>query len=185
MRALKHVRLLTIACGLGVGALACVGGEIVGSQTGNLEQEGGDGNGPPLPSGSQGLVACPSVTSTSASAIVTILGGSVLLGQTGITLPAGAVTLPTLLSVTLPVSSYAEVDIKANDLESFLFQRTVTVSIDYSRCPAANVDDERLMVWYIDPATKRFLENMGGTDNKAAKRITFTTDHLSSYAIAH
>jgi hypothetical protein len=33
--------------------------------------------------------------------------------------------------------------------------------------------------------TKELLEDMGGTDDKVAHRITFTTGHLSGYAVAN
>jgi hypothetical protein len=40
-------------------------------------------------------------------------------------------------------------------------------------------------VWYIDSDTKAMLEPMGGVDNKLLKTITFTTGHLSGYAVAN
>jgi hypothetical protein len=40
-------------------------------------------------------------------------------------------------------------------------------------------------VWYIDPATGTLLENMLGVDNKLTRTITFSTGHLSGYAVAN
>lgn len=89
------------------------------------------------------------------------------------------------MRLTVPASRYMEVDITANNLPSFLFQTPVTVTIDYSRCWYRRTDRRTLTVWHIDPDTKALLQNMGGTDDKLRRRITFTTDHLSAYAIAH
>jgi hypothetical protein len=77
-----------------------------------------------------------------------------------------------------------EVDITANDLASFLFQSAVTVTIDYSRCPTSVTAGKTLTVWHINPQTKQLLTNMGGVNDAGLRRITFTTDHLSGYAIA-
>jgi hypothetical protein len=41
-----------------------------------------------------------------------------------------------------------------------------------------------LTVWHINPQTKQLLTNMGGVNDAGLRRITFTTDHLSGYAIA-
>jgi hypothetical protein len=41
-----------------------------------------------------------------------------------------------------------------------------------------------LTVWHINPQTKQLLTNMNGVNDAALRRITFTTDHLSGYAIA-
>jgi hypothetical protein len=114
-----------------------------------------------------------------------VLGGIVSLGNTKISIPAGALLQPTLIQVRLPASQYMEVDVSANGLLSFLFKRPVSVTIDYSRCPASATDGAALTVWHIDSATKELLENMGGTNDASARTITFSTGHLSGYAVAN
>jgi hypothetical protein len=131
------------------------------------------------------LVACPVDSTVQASAVITPLGGIVSAGGTSITVPAGAVLVPTTISVTVPASKYMEVDITANGAEHFTFQVPVTVSVGYSRCSRSNIDKSALSVWHIDTATKALLQNMGGTDDKTARTVTFSTDHLSGYAIAN
>lgn len=130
------------------------------------------------------LVECPTSQTLTTQAIVSPLGGTVSLGATQVAIPAGALTLPTLITITIPASRYVEVDVKANALVSFLFNAPVSVTIDYSRCTRTDLDRAPLSVWYIDSATKAPLENMGGVDNKAARSVTFQTGHLSTYAIA-
>jgi hypothetical protein len=90
----------------------------------------------------------------------------------------------TTITLTIPASQYMEIEVKANDLTSFLFQQSVSITIDYSRCSAAEASKTPLTVWHIDTQTKRLLENMGGADDKTTHSITFTTGHLSGYAVA-
>ena len=130
------------------------------------------------------LIQCPTTQASASSQFITVLGGIVTAAGTSISLPAGSLLTTTLITVTVPASTYMEVDIKANDLVSFLFQSRVTVTIDYSRCPTSVTAGKTLTAWQINPQTKALLVDMGGVNDAALRRITFTTDHLSGYAIA-
>lgn len=136
-------------------------------------------------SASSTLVECPTDQTTSSSALVTPLGGTVSAGGASISIPAGAVLVPTTITVTVPASQYMEIDITAAGSEHFTFQSPVTVSVSYARCTRSDIDKSPLSIWYIDSGTKALLENMGGSDDKVARRITFITDHLSGYAVAN
>jgi hypothetical protein len=130
------------------------------------------------------LLQCPTNQASTTQAIVTSLGGVVRLGNTSISIPSGSVVLPTLITVTIPASKYVEVEVRANQLVHFVFQQPVSITIDYSRCNRSNIDQTPAQAWYIDAVTKQMLENMNGVDNKATQSITFTTGHLSNYAVA-
>jgi hypothetical protein len=134
---------------------------------------------------SPSLVECPSNQTTTTSAVVGLLGGVIQLGGASIAIPSGALTVPTLLQVTIPASRYMEIDVTAVGFTSFVFQQPISVTIDYSRCSRSDIDQQPLHVWHIDPVTKELLEDMGGTDDKASRRITFSTGHLSGYAVAN
>jgi hypothetical protein len=134
---------------------------------------------------SPSLIECPSSETATTSAVVGVLGGAIQLGGTSITIPSGALTAPTLLQLTIPASRYMEIDITAVGFTSFLFQQPVSVTIDYSRCARSDVDQQTLHVWHIDPVTKQLLDDMGGSDDKTSRRITFSTGHLSGYAVAN
>lgn len=136
------------------------------------------------PPASPQLIQCPTTQTATSSGLISVLGGVITAAGTSISLPAGSVLAVTLIKVTVPASTYMEVDITANDLASFIFQRAVTITIDYSRCPTNVTAGKTLTVWHINPQTKALLTNMGGVNDAAARRITFTTDHLSGYAIA-
>lgn len=135
-------------------------------------------------SGASALLECPTSQSASALGLLGVGGGVVSIGGNSVQLPFGAVSLPTLIALRIPASSYVEVDVTANDLFSFVFRRPVSITIDYSRCPPEATDGVALTVWHIDPRTKALLEPMGGINDPVRRRITFVTGHLSGYAIA-
>jgi hypothetical protein len=76
------------------------------------------------------LLPCPASQSTSANGLLGLLGGIVSLGGNAVALPFGAVSLPTLITLRVPASSYVEVEVTANDLLSFVFRRPVSITID-------------------------------------------------------
>ena len=141
----------------------------------------GDAN---LTPGSPTLLQCPATQTSTTSALVTSVGGIVSLGGTSIRIPAGALLAATTISLTVPASQNMEIEVRANDLTSFLIQQTVSITNDYSRCPAAEANKAPRSVWHIDTQTKALIENMGGVDDKTSHTITFTTGHLSGYAVA-
>ena len=138
-----------------------------------------------LASAGSALIECPTTETVSETSLVTSLGGIVTVGGTSISIPPGAVLEPTLITVTVPASTYMEVDVTANELLHFVFEQPVTISVSYARCTRGDIDKSPLSAWYIDSSTKTLLEAMGGVDDKVARTVTFTTGHLSGYALAN
>ena len=139
---------------------------------------------PPPDPGTARLVVCPSTVTRTTQALIGPLGGLLSLDGTVIGIPNGALSLPTLITLTIPASQFMEIEVRANDLTSFVFRQDIGIRIDYSRCTDPALDTQRLGVWQIDPQTKALLEFMGGTDDKSRNTISFSTGHLSGYAIA-
>lgn len=130
------------------------------------------------------LIECPTNQTAASSGLIGVLGGIVTAAGTSISLPAEAVLTATLINVTVPASTYMEVDITASDPLGFLFRKSVTITIDYSRCPTSVTQGKTLTVWHINTQTKALIENMNGVNDAGQRRMTFTTNHLSGYAIA-
>jgi hypothetical protein len=130
------------------------------------------------------LLLCPASESRRARATVGYLGGVVSVGGHAIVLPQGAVLQPTEITVTVPASRYLEVDIRADDRDSFQFRQPAVVVIDYSRCDSGRTKNRALTAWHIDTGTRALLEHMGGVDDKLSRTVTFTTPHLSGFALA-
>lgn len=144
-----------------------------------------DNIGPAVPAGPN-LLACPnSVPLASTFVADPLLGGSLTLAGTTVSVPAGAVPSLTTFLVTIPVSQYVEIGVVAEGLTSFIFQTPITISIDYSRCTTPFSTTKVLDAWQINTLTKAFIEDMNGTDDKAARTVTFQTGHLSGYALAY
>ena len=127
------------------------------------------------------LMECASSESDSALGVLGPLGGLLELGGHRVQVPLWAVLKPTLFSISAPPSKYMVLDVSAYGLPDFWFQRPIQVTIDYSRCAEGAVPSG---VWYIDHDTGELLENMGGVNDPVRRQITFTTSHLSAYALA-
>ena len=135
--------------------------------------------------GAPTLVECPSSGATTTEAVVDVLGGTLSLGGTTVTIPAGALLGPTRVVLTVPASRYMEIDVSVPGVEHFVFQQPITVTLDYGRCARGDIDTRLLSVWYIDSQSKQPLERMVSIDNKLTRTITFVTGHLSGYALAN
>jgi hypothetical protein len=134
--------------------------------------------------GSPSLVECPTTGSATTQGVIGTLGGTLSVGGATVIVPAGALLGPTQLVVTVPASRYMEIDVSVPGVEHFVFQQPITVSVDYGRCARGNIDTRLLSIWYIDSQSKQPLEPMVSVDNKLTRTITFTTGHLSGYALA-
>jgi hypothetical protein len=132
--------------------------------------------------GSPRLIQCPTAESKSTSLPVTTLGGVVSVGGVSISIPAGALLSDAVVSVTVPASPYVEVEIHVEGSDHFLFQLPATVSVSYARCSRFFLLP--LSAWHIDTETKKLLERMPSLDNKLTRTVTFTTPHLSSFALS-
>lgn len=132
----------------------------------------------------QSLIACPTTDELSSSVTVDTSGGTFTLGPAEVVLPAGAVLGPTELHISVPAGDFMKVEVTAKGFDHFEFESPISISLDYSRCDAAAVSTTSpLSVWYVgDDGT--MLEQMPTLDDRANKRVTFLTPHLSGYAIA-
>jgi len=130
------------------------------------------------------LISCPTEATQTVSSTIGPSGGVLAIGNTTVVIPLGAVLFPEDFSLTVPASQYAEIRVRAGTAEHYVFQLPVTMTIDYSRCASPALDAQALSVWNIDPDSKALLAPMASVDEKLTHVITFTTIHLSGYAVA-
>ena len=179
MRASLARRILVT---LSIGAIAACASDSVSGV-------GGAGSGQASLFGSLGgkptLITCPSSETSTTTQVVSTLGGVVALDGAEISIPAGALLAPATVTVTLPASNYMEVDVSVEGADHFVFELPVSITVSYARCSRANIDRAPLSAWYIDSQTKEMLEEMPSIDNKLTRTVTFTTGHLSGYALAN
>lgn len=132
------------------------------------------------------LLECTVATPGAAQAVILAgAGGTIELGGNSVVVPAEALLDPTEIAIAVPESPHVRVDLTADGQEHWQFQAPVTITIDYSRCDQSTYAGKTLSVWLLDSESGALVEHMGGTDNRTARQITFTTDHFSGYAIAN
>lgn len=164
-----------------IGALtffACAAPDLVAPRRGSA-------NGLGLLSNTPSLVECPTSDSSSTTAVVGPLGGLVSAGGASISIPAGALLEPVAVTVSVPRSQYVEIDVSVAGTEHFVFESPVSVTVPYGRCNRGDLNLVPLTVWYIDGSTKALLAPMPSVDDKVSRTVTFTTGHLSGYAVAN
>jgi hypothetical protein len=136
--------------------------------------------------------ASPLSALTSTVSLIGASGGALsLLGHT-ITVPAGAVTQPTLFSIAALPSGRIEVELRALrislfgqslDVGSGGFHAGKTVRLTLSYAGATNVDDRsRLVVLYM--RSDGGVEELPTTVNTAARTVTVELSHFSRYCMA-
>jgi hypothetical protein len=129
------------------------------------------------------LLDCPSAATETGTGLIGPLGGVLSAGGIRVIVPASAVLAPTTFVLTVPASSYLEIDVRTAEAEHFVFEKPVVVAIDYGRCGIPRFHGA-LTVWNIDPETKALLERMPSVDSKLTQTIIFSTLHFSGYAVA-
>lgn len=131
------------------------------------------------------LLACPSDVAISGEAVIGREGGSLVVGGHALVVPAGAVPKPTTFVLSVPASPVLEIDISGDGRPHYQFMSPVAVRVDYSRCADDVLPETPLVAWWIDGPGRSKQGEMPSTDDRAARTLTFTTDHLSGYAIAY
>ena len=131
------------------------------------------------------LLACPRSVTSSSSATVGPNGGTVALEGVSITVPPGALKRRTKLTVVLPASAYAIVELYAGEGGHIAFRKPISATISYAACSRQNVMARTLNVVYLDSNTGEPLEEMRSADSKADQTVTFVTTHFSTYAVAY
>jgi hypothetical protein len=135
-------------------------------------------------SGLSPYLVCPSTQTVSASKVIGPRGGILAVNGSAIAIPPGAVPHPTRFTFTIPASDIMQIEVHADGVEHYFFNRRVVITIDYSRCASAVDQRGSLSAWYIDTPTQSPLSWMGGVDDRLGYRLFFSTDHLSGYAVS-
>ena len=135
-----------------------------------------------------------SLTELRVSELIGIEGGQLtLLGHT-LTVPAGAVTEPTIFSLTALPTGYVQVDLLAVRLEfgqllnvgASGFDRPVRVELTYERATNVGADDEDdLVILRLDPEGLWAVhEVMPSEVDRQERTVSTWLDHFSGYCMA-
>ena len=143
------------------------------------------------------LLECPLDVAASATGTINPTGGVLRVtdsagGTHELVFPFGAITVPTIFTMTVPASQYAKVRIAANDpitgaLKSVTFPAHAqpTLAISYKRCAHPRLRHQTLRLYNIDEQTGALLEGpFGGEDGDSTDpRVVGSVPHFSEYAI--
>ena len=131
----------------------------------------------------------PNTSLLSLSRILGLLGGTLNVANHSISVPFGAVTLPTLFTLRHVNNGYVEVDASATitdllgkilDIGALGFRKPVRMTLSYAR--ATNVSDpSRLKIVRLKPDGQH--EIMPSTVNLSKKTVSAPLDHFSRYAL--
>jgi len=131
------------------------------------------------------LLVCQTAETRAARATIGPEGGTISTRGSAITMPPGAVPTPTEFEFVVPASPYMELEIHAVGMDSYIFDKPATITINYARCPGDAVPpDAKLKGVHIDDVSKQVLEVLGGVPDRVGQKISFSTGHLSGYAVA-
>ncbi|HEY0674195.1 MAG TPA: hypothetical protein VGD27_18110 [Longimicrobiales bacterium] len=126
---------------------------------------------------------------TTISAIIGVAGGTLTLGGHQLIVPRGAVTVPTLFTISLPLDPYVNVDLLATVQTLFGivnigergFKVPVMLGLTYSR--ATNVTDpSRLIVVHVP--NRGPVEPLPSEVNQETRTVWARLPHFSKYCMA-
>lgn len=140
---------------------------------------------PPESDQSPTFLVCPTKSTAAASGIIGPRGGTLRVAGHQLTIPEGAVDRPTRFTLEAPAGRHLKVDITAGSAAHYTFAVPVTVTISYARCQRQNITEAVGPAWYIDSENGTPLEEVGGWADVRRKTFTFSTTHLSTYAVAY
>lgn len=125
-----------------------------------------------------GLLSCPSQDQITASKVIGPLGGSLVVGDHELVVPAGALSQNVTISGTRVSGSVAEVDFQPHGLK---FAKPATLRLSYSVCKTSQKNVQSIV--YVDDA-QQILESPQSTDDAKTDKVTAWINHFSGYAVA-
>ena len=127
----------------------------------------------------------------SLSAIIGITGGNISLAGHVLHVPAGAVTVPTLFTMVVPLNGYVEVDLSAtvtdilgNVIQVTKFSKPLTLTLTYARAKTNVTDPSRLFIAYMPNGDHSKLEKLPSTVSTTNLTVSAKLDHFSKYCMA-
>ena len=128
-----------------------------------------------------GLLACDPLPYASAGATIGPEGGTLQIGPHKLTVPAGALSAPVLISGEAPVGRVNSVQLEPEGLQ-FAAGRPAKLTLSYANCPLLG----RVLPKRIAYTTNllEILSYVLSVDDLLNKKVTGSLEHFSRYAVA-
>ena len=124
-----------------------------------------------------GLLSCSLEQSSSGSAVIGPLGGTISMGQHTLTLPAGALRAEVRITGEVVSGRTNSVRLSPHGLQ---FARPAVLVVGYGNC--RSVRGSKLVAYVGEDLT--ILEGLPSRDDPRAEKVTTWLDHFSRYAVA-
>lgn len=124
------------------------------------------------------LLFCSPSKAAEASALIGPSGGTLLVGRHSLTVPAGALSEPVLITATVPASSVNQVDFEPEGLE---FRQPARLTLSYGNCVFTGLLPKKI-VYTTDLLA--ILQILPSFDNAVSRSVSADIGHFSRYAVA-
>ena len=128
-----------------------------------------------------GLLACTPLPYAVTQLTVGSAGGTLLVGPHKLTIPAGALSTPVLITAEAPVGTVNSVRLSPDGL-TFAAGKPASLTLSYSNCPLLGQLLPKRIAYTTDLLA--ILSYVVSLDDLIAKRVTGTLAHFSRYAVA-
>ena len=126
-----------------------------------------------------GLLNCAPQPYAVTREMVGSAGRTLLVGRHILVIPAGALTEPVLITAEAPDEPLSTVLLSP---EGLTFLQPATLTLDYSRCPAARLLPPKRIAYTCDALD--ILSYLLSRDDLLRMRISTELDHFSRYAVS-
>jgi hypothetical protein len=128
-----------------------------------------------------GLLACAPLPYAAASATIGAEGGTLVIGQHKLTVPAGALAGPVLISGEAPVGTVNSVKLLPEGLQ-FAAGKPAKLTLSYSNCPLLGSLLPKRVAYTTD--LLGILSYLPSLDDLLGRTVTGSLKHFSRYAVA-
>src|SRR5947199_3015194 len=126
-----------------------------------------------------GLLGCTPMPTATATQTVGAAGGVIRIGPHTLSIPAGALNAPVIITATAPSDNVNRVRFQP---EGLVFQRAATLTMSYANCNLLGKILPKRIAYTNDALT--ILSYVVSLDNLFANYVTGRLNHFSNYAVA-
>lgn len=128
-----------------------------------------------------GLLACAPLPYASASATIGAQGGTLVIGPHTLTVPAGALAGPIVISAEAPVGTVNSVRLQPEGLR-FAAGKPARLTLSYANCPLLGSLLPKRVAYTTD--LLGILSYVVSLDDLLGRKVTGSLEHFSRYAVA-
>lgn len=128
-----------------------------------------------------GLLACNPLPYAADSALIGPGGGTLTVGPHTLTVPAGALAVPVLITAEAPVGTVNSVQFGPEGLH-FAAGKPATLTLSYANCPLLGSLLPKRIAYTTDLLS--ILSYVISVDDLVHRRVSGSLEHFSRYAVA-